>query len=130
MWQMSHAALEANHDYIQWLFPTWNRSQFAPDAPVLDDEARDAFLHNPELQIRLLESLDLMLDFFGLENAGNLIRRSPAFPQRKQTWLSAGNHNHLRLTRIILSLWTLGCQKEAQLLHGCLHQITLDFLIV
>ena len=36
--------LEAVHDYIQWLFPLRVRSQFNPDAPLLDDETVRRFL--------------------------------------------------------------------------------------
>jgi len=127
VWQMSHAELERTHDYIQWLFPTWVRSKFVPDAPVLDLEIREAFLNDEELRSRLLLSLDLMLKFFGLERRDEVIRRSPEFDDLRDHWLTVGNHNQLRLTRIMLSLWTLGFEPVVQSLHQCLRVIALEY---
>ena len=43
-----------------------------------------------------------------------------AFPARSRVWLTPGNHNHLRLTRIMDSLSTLGLRAEALALQRCL----------
>jgi len=72
-----------------------------------------------------------MLRFYGLEEtrtAGVLhIVRSARFPERARVWLSPGNHNHLRLTRIMTSLGELGLPERARALWECLSQIAVDF---
>jgi hypothetical protein len=42
------------------------------------------------------------------------------FAPRGRVWLHPGNHNHLRLTRIMESLATLGLRDEALALQRCL----------
>ena len=38
-------------------------------------------------------------------------------------WISPGNHNHLRITRILKSPLTLGLEVEAIAFYGCLEDI-------
>lgn len=127
IWSMDRRELEQTHDYIQWLFPAWIPSLFSPEAPVLDEETRAAFLEDPELRLRLLESLDVMLDFYGLVRDADEIRSASGFDGRATCWLTAGNHNHLRITRMLGALWTLGCEAESTRLHHCLESIADDF---
>jgi hypothetical protein len=42
------------------------------------------------------------------------------FLERSRNWLRPGNHNHLRLTRIMQSLSILGLRAEAKALQRCL----------
>ncbi len=113
-----HNKLEDVHDYIQWLFPLRKRSNFNPDAPVLDDEQIADFRNSEELQSRLLKSFKLMLDFYGLrcDDANGLVKisKSEDFAIRSRNWLTHGNHNYLRITRILTSLRLLGLKKYAQ----------------
>lgn len=110
------AELESAHDVVQWLFPTDTPSRFNPLAPPLDEEQIRAFKARPELKERLLASLDLMLAFFGLVRRGREVLLSPTYPERKRFWVAAGNHNTLRLTRILRSLRLLGLEDEARAL--------------
>ncbi|HEX8913174.1 MAG TPA: opioid growth factor receptor-related protein, partial [Humisphaera sp.] len=57
--------LEFVHDYIQWLFPTRRPSAFNADAPPLDDATVGAFHADGRLRASLLESLKVMLAFYG-----------------------------------------------------------------
>lgn len=111
VWRMSLDELEYNHDYIQWLFPLRERSGVQPDVPVLDDAVVAAFAA-PDLHARLARSADVMARFYGLEileqDGGAIVRRSHTFGDRSRRWLTRGNHNFLRLTRIVKSLATLG----------------------
>lgn len=113
------ASLEHVHDFIQWLFPLRERSGANPDAPRLDDAAVASFRERPDLRANLRRSLDRMLGFYGLQRNGDAIVRGPEFPLRRH-WLTPGNHNHLRLTRMMISLRTLGLEGEAQALYRCL----------
>jgi hypothetical protein len=119
------AALESTHDFIQWLFPLRDRSRANPDAPVLDGKAIEVFRKRSELRSTLRRSLDRMLSFYGLRRDGERIVRSASFEKRSH-WLTPGNHNHLRLTRMLLSLRTLGLESDARALLDCLLHIAED----
>ncbi len=114
-------SLERVHDFIQWLFPLRERSGANRAAPRLDRTAIEAFLR-PHLRSALRRSLDRMLSFYGLEWDGDAIVKQPSF-ERHSGWLTPGNHNHLRLTRILASLRILGEDKAAGALFRCLAEI-------
>ena len=122
IWAWDARRLEMVHDYIQWLFPLPEASRFNPDAPRLTVEDAHHF-RDADLQDRLARSRDLMLAFFGLEFDGTSVRRATAFSDRAANWLTPLNHNHLRLTRILLSLGYLNQSSEAGALLACLLNI-------
>ena len=113
IWRFSHDELEDIHDYIQWLFPLAERSAFNPGAPVLDDATIERFRADETLRRNVERSLDVMLDFYGFARDENRIVQSPAFAERAANWLTPGNHNFLRLTRILKSLTLLGLEERA-----------------
>ena len=59
IWSWGAGRLEDVHDYIQWLFPLPEPSAFNPDAPILTEDAVDAFHADAHLRQRLLRSLTL-----------------------------------------------------------------------
>ena len=120
--QFDDERLEYVHDFIQWLFPLPERSAAQPSAPILDDSTIDAFRTRPELRAALRRSLDRMLAFYGFAWAGERIAKSARF-QIHADWLSAGNHNHLRLTRMLRSLNVLGEREAALALFAILSEI-------
>ncbi|MBX7198052.1 MAG: hypothetical protein K1X51_01595 [Rhodospirillaceae bacterium] len=121
MWSWDHRRLEMIHDYIQWLFPLPEPSRFNPGAPLLSDRDIAVLQGDPVLQDRVRRSLDLMLDFFGLQRKGAAVSRGADFA--RVPWLEPLNHNHLRLTRILLFLRHAGLRAEAQGLRACLEDI-------
>ena len=127
LWAFDHDELERVHDFIQWLFPTDRPSGFNPWAPMLAAESIAGLHGLPDLRPRVERSLDLMLDFYGLRRHRDgptvVIEPSPAIDTRGPRWWGAGNHNHLRLTRIISSLGLLGLADEAVALEGALQRI-------
>jgi hypothetical protein len=131
IWAWDAARLEGVHDYIQWLFPLPEPSAFNPHAPILTRETIETFRADPELRQRLLGSLALMLDFYGLalESDGNgtpRIERARDFAAKSAGWLRPGDHNHLRLTRILTSLRLLGLDDHSRALYRCLAAIARD----
>lgn len=126
LWSWSDERLEAVHDYIQWMFPTVQPSGVNPFAPLVTRDTVAAFDTNPALRTRLRRSLDRMLAFYGLRQAAasggaDRIEIDPVrFPDRAANWLHPGNHNHLRLTRIMESLSALGLPAEGRALQRCL----------
>ena len=91
------AALERNHDFIQWLFPLDEPSVAVPEAPVLD-AAAVAAIRGSELAPCALA-------------AG--VYRMTLFYRRTRQWLRPHHHNHLRITRIIRSLRLLSGDEPA-----------------
>ncbi len=115
-------ALEYLHDYIQWLFPMRERSGANPTAPRLDNDAIEEFHTRSDLQIALRRSFDRMLAFYGLKWDAERIVRSNFFDNRNQ-WLTPGNHNHLRLTRILTAMRLLGDAPAASALFRSLEEL-------
>jgi hypothetical protein len=121
--------LEAVHDYIQWLFPLPEPSGFNVAAPVLNRESIQDFRKRPDLQDKLRVSFLRLMNFFGLEARSGeqiTVTRAPNFAAKATVWLSPGNHNHLRITRILRSLSVLGLEAEAQVFFDCLSKIYED----
>lgn len=113
--------LERVHDYIQWLFPLRQPSGVNPFAPLVSGDTVAAFARDSALRDRLRMALDRMLLFYGLErHAARIEIDGTRFSSRAGVWLQPGNHNHLRLTRIMQSLATLGLREEALALQRCL----------
>src|SRR5277367_473936 len=108
----NYRTLETHHGYIQWLFPIREQglNQFA--APLQPHEAR-VIRSDATLQARLVKSLKLMLDFFGMEVDTEtpllILRHSdPVLCAKQYGNLSESWHNYLRITRIFKSLVELG----------------------
>ena len=118
--------LEKVHDYIQWLFPLPERSGFNVAAPVLNSETVQEFRTRPDLRENLRVSFLRMMNFYGFEaRAGEqvTVNRAPNLAAKATVWLSSGNHNHLRITRILRCLIVLGLEPEAKAFFGCLCEI-------
>ena len=118
--------LEAVHDYIQWLFPLSEPSAFNVSAPVLSPANIDHFRSDPQLQRNLRASFFRMLEFFGFEMSlsGPVeVKRRRDFSAKSGRWLTEGNHNHLRITRVLKSLSILGLLLEAKAFLACLSEI-------
>ena len=125
VWAWSDEELELVHDYIQWIFPTEQRSAVNPSAPLVTSDTARAFDASEDLREALRHSLDRMLAFYGLRRGttpGTVrIEIDPErFAERAANWLRPGNHNHLRLTRMMQSLSALGLSAEARALQRCL----------
>jgi opioid growth factor receptor-like protein len=129
VWSLDHETLESTHDIIQWLFPTTTtRSKNHPSAPVLSTDTLAIFRRSPALTDRLLVSLEVMLDFYGLKLSepspvAPEIVKADHYPQRQKVWQSELNHNYLRLTRMIESLRLLGLEGYSVSLYHCLEGI-------
>lgn len=96
-WSSDNSHLESRHDYIQWWFPLQEPSRAVPKSPVLSAEDLEEFRTNKVIKNRMRVSLARMKLFFALTDA----------------WKRAGDHNHLRITRIIKSLVLVGLHREA-----------------
>ena len=109
--------LEAVHDFIQWLFPLPEPSQFNPDAPLLTNEDIAAFKSDPVLQANLMKSFGRILAFLGLSLSEGKVVEGPNFKTRVADVWAIPNHNWLRISRILRSLTILGMAAQAQALY-------------
>lgn len=128
IWAWDFRELEGVHNYIQWLFPLPEKSAFNPDAPIVNNEVIEAFQNDPTLRHNLLQSLTVMLRFYGLQRQEIsqekvIITQSEDYPNRKREWMSPSNHNYLRITRILKCLMIFGLEHEAQAFYKCLQQV-------
>lgn len=92
------AHLEAEHDYIQWLFPLREQSGAVWDAPTLTNNDIAFISQNEEIRKNLVDALIRMGDFF----------------RANDQWLAPHDHNHLRITRILKSTRILLSKEHAQ----------------
>jgi hypothetical protein len=79
--------LEADHRYIQWMFPTLDKSLFNLTAPVLDDYSIAAIRQHP----------DAIANFYGG------LARMQKFYETTHNWHDPDDHNQLRISRILTS---------------------------
>jgi hypothetical protein len=110
IWGWDDSALEEVHDHIQELFPLPEPSRFNPRAPVLDEATAARFREDPVLRKNLLQSFRRMLDFYGfrLDEEKREVVPAEHFRERAANWLAYGDHNHLRITRILKCLHVCG----------------------
>lgn len=97
----SDAELERHHDFVQWLFPNPKPSPVTPSAPTLTAEDSRAIADSPERKARALAGFDRMLAFYGFRREGADIGPHDGV---RSHWLRPGDHNHLRITRILTFL--------------------------
>jgi hypothetical protein len=105
MLSFSDRQLEELHDYCQWMFPNRDPSRFNPMAPLVTDEVAAEFGRSPELRS-------------GLSAATDRIERFYRFEDQRPWWVVPADHNHLRITRILLALRTLGLESRAADFYG------------
>jgi hypothetical protein len=106
--------LELHHGYIQWLFPIREQGLNSHADPLQPHEAH-TIRTTPKMQQRLLQSLYLMLDFYGMavdpQNPLIVTRHpDPEINKSQYNNLTRSYHNYLRLTRIFKALVELGQQ--------------------
>ncbi len=90
--------LEADHSYIQWLFPLLEESQQVHDAPVLVQEDVQRIKDNP----------------LAIQNHRKALTRMLKFYSDNDQWLVPMDHNHLRITRILKSVRLLHSLERAE----------------
>ncbi|WP_420552363.1 opioid growth factor receptor-related protein [Tenacibaculum aiptasiae] len=114
IWSYDYNELEYKHDFIQWLFPTNEISKFNPNAPVVSKQIAEEFKSSEKAKKNLYKSFCLMLNFYGFEIENNdKIKIGRKFDEQSKNWINNGNHNYLRITRILKSLNLLGLKKQA-----------------
>ena len=98
IWAYSDSQIEANHDFIQLLFPLNKPSKHSFHGVYLNDDAQVIEIkNNKAIQVNILTSANWFLMFL----------------DRVDQWRVGYNHNQLRITRIIECLRLLIGYNEA-----------------
>ena len=73
---------------------------------VIEDDMAPVAEKNPLIQNNLLRSFQMMLRFYGfdLDTEKRAIGAAADFRAKAANWLFVGDHNHLRITRILKCL--------------------------
>jgi hypothetical protein len=98
---------ERTHNFIQWLFPSSQPSQFNAGAPLLDEETIEAIKLDQTALGNIKAAFKRAMIFLRLSVIGN---------PEKPTWVEQGNHNYLRITRILTFMRTVGLDLEMEFL--------------
>lgn len=122
IWRMSNAQKSAGHDFIQWLFPSFKKSNYNPNAPVLNQELANAMKTDPIIVANLRKSFESMLSYYGMryDAAQKKVLAASNLEERKRDWFHAGDHNFLRITRILSCLKAMGLKSEAKAFYDFL----------
>lgn len=105
-----YVQLENDHNYIQWIFPTKDKSQFNLTAPILTPETISVLRESADFQKKFELITNKMVEFWGWETeCGELFRAYFRLVFEKN------DHNFLRVTRFIKSYL---CLSTGQLFAG------------
>ena len=104
--------LEDIHDYIRWLFPTKEPSNYSLHAPILTDQDIYDLASDSNFEDKFEQSFYRMLKFYFYGD----------FPAG--WWCHPINHNLLRITRIIKSLMLFGEKRKAEFFYNlCVNEM-------
>jgi hypothetical protein len=102
---------EECHDFIQWLFPLPEPSAYNLDAPLLDDEFIEKYKSSTFLKYTVGLVLERAFYFWG-------------FPHKtKPEWFNKGDHNMLRMSRLIKFLRLIGEFQMAMAIYSWLDEL-------
>lgn len=124
IWDFDFEELENRHDYIQWLFPSTDKSMFldVPDLNTKDIEKLKKFY-----ALSIFRSFCFILKFYGLvikvKKNGMKIIKDDNYEDRKNVWQTEYNHNYLRITRILKCLKLIGFERYSQAFLNCLLEL-------
>ncbi|QVL56343.1 MAG: hypothetical protein KFB95_03865 [Simkaniaceae bacterium] len=121
--KFKESEVEQHHNFIQFLFPTYQRSNYCSYAPLLNAKIVQAFLTDSSLRAKQKEALALMVDHYGLKldlHTDKIVINPSTFAAKQQNFFINGSHNLLRITRILSSLTSLGQPELAVEFYNCL----------
>lgn len=117
IWGFNDWEIENTHHFIQWLFPLEMKSNHSETAPIVGEDDLSEMLSDPKVRENLLHSLNMMENFWGFEvphKSCQFIRPRGFQSFLTKDWLTAYNHNYIRIARVIHSLSIFGFDQEAK----------------
>ncbi len=117
--------LENTHDFIQWIFPTNEKSGYNHNAPLLSGNFKDMFLANTTAQVNFCKTCLHFLNFIGLD----CVKLNSAIlnNQRHSSFIDKPKHNLLRITRVLNSLNQIGKENCSKMIFSQLEKVKTDF---
>lgn len=103
---LSNIDLETSHALIQWIFPLHEKSYHTKYSPVLSPDDIKELRASEIVRGNMKKLLDRFNQFYGLDKHLN--------DGLHLFWCNDGNHNLLRITRIIRSLRLFGMDDDAE----------------
>ena len=91
--------IEGVHNFIQFIFPTNQKSASMPGVPILTAQDIEAITQSEIAKLNLIKSVDWFVKFL----------------KRNDHWIVQYNHNHLRISRMIQSVRLLVGDKDAEM---------------
>lgn len=118
--EFSDEEMEMYHDFIQWIFPTMEQSEYHPSAPTIDGKFAHALHQNACALAGYCKGCRRYLRYMGFEckGEGNICR----IPNTLPFWQLPG-HNYLRITRVLNSLRQTGHMECSKALYAQMMQI-------
>eukprot|EP01017_Pseudomicrothorax_dubius_P010562 TRINITY_DN13788_c0_g1_i1.p1 TRINITY_DN13788_c0_g1~~TRINITY_DN13788_c0_g1_i1.p1 ORF type:complete len:553 (-),score=163.38 TRINITY_DN13788_c0_g1_i1:74-1732(-) len=116
-WKGDYRKLEDRHDYVQWLFPNFFRSQFNRNAVALTSEEAAIFRNNKEIIGNLVKAYHLFYDFLGIvitDEQRGTIEGAPNVKDRLKKTLIERTHNQLRIYRLLTHFHNVGFKRYAE----------------
>jgi hypothetical protein len=112
--EKSDIYLETSHDIIQWLFPLHEKSYHSINSPVLTKEDVEILQSSLIAKENMILSLRRFCKFLGL---------LPYDQNKIRVWCNNGNHNLLRITRIIRSLRLFGINDKTIIFYEAISKL-------
>lgn len=120
--QFNHEQIEYNHDFIQWILPTIDKSQFHPEAPTIDGHFKEQLQHDDLAKSNYCKTCQLYLNYIGFHCNKRRIQC-----QITGRLYELPFHNQLRITRMLNSLNQVGNnQCSTNLYHAIISEIKPD----
>lgn len=118
--EFSDAEMEMYHNFIQWIFPTMEQSEYHPSAPTIDGKFAHALHQDACALAGYCKGCRRYLRYMGLEckGDGDICR----IPNTPPFWQLSG-HNYLRITRVLNSLRQTGHTECSKALYAQMMQI-------
>lgn len=104
---------ELTHNYIQWLFPLREPSNFAYSVSLTDTMV-EYIKNNETILENIKKSFKKMLNFYGFDLEEDNIVIISTHQEMVDNWLNPCNHNFLRITRILGCLSIVGYNDLAK----------------
>lgn len=117
-------AWENTHDFVQWLFPSTQPSQFHDVAPVLTLEQLASLGLDPEVRAVLAKAYARALRGLGLRvGADGQLEELPVdLPVFRPAWLRRPDHSDFRISRMLHCLAHTGLTQEVEALMDFLER--------
>lgn len=102
---------ESCHHFIQWVFPLDEPSQYNPNAPLLTEEDIEEFKNSEVIKSNIGKVLNRAKWFLGF------------YDDVRPHWFEVGDHNMLRITRILRFLNLIGNSFEMMKIYSWLTRL-------